>query len=380
MDNKTDLFDLKREKQELDQFLSTIADSESPAFLAPKGIMLATDPRPTELKKPFDHFDLGQTKLNSKMVLDKPAEAFRQTTQKDKPQVSNDNAFMPKFGDAIPIRASADGDLKQKAKSSFLPGDEEEKDQSIHKITSAQGVKPLESLKTMPRFGRSSYFEEKEVPDLPQAPEKKIPTEAEPEKKTEHAVPYDYAPEKTKGGKAKLIWILLVVVIALLGLLFWLYPETVGKIGDTIKTSVPGSESVINAGKSLFSASTPDVNLSNVRQRLVHNVKLGKSIRVIEGVAENASQRPISRIKISAVLYDAGGAKLVTMESLGGNILIDEKLESLDANAMQSALQAGKGAEDKIPPKGQIPFMIVFATEPAGVFKMSVSSINFEKH
>jgi hypothetical protein len=380
MDNKTDLFDLKREKQELDQFLSTIADSELPASLSLKGAIPATDPRPTELKKPFDHFDLEQTKLSPKTVPEKPAETFRQIIQKDMSQVSSENAFMPKFGDSIPIRTSADGDLKQKAKSSFLPGDEEEKDQSLHKITIAHGVKPLESLKTMPRFGGSSYFEEKEVPEPPQAPEKKIPTEAEPEKKTEPAVTYDYAPEKKKIGKGKMIWILLVVVVALLGLFFWLYPETAGELGDTIKTSVPGSESVINAGKSLFSASAPDVNLVNVRQRLVHNVKLGKSIRVIEGVAENASQKVISRVKISAVLYDAGGSKLVAMESLGGNILIDEKLETLDANAMQSALQAGKGAEDKIPPKGQIPFMIVFTTEPAGVFKMSVSPLDFEKN
>ncbi len=379
MDNKTDLFDLKREKQELDQFLSTIADLETPPSLPLKGAVPAVEPRPAELKKPFDHFELESTTLKPQAPAEKSVEAFRQPAQKDKPQASSDNAFMPKFADAIPIRPSADSDLKPKAKSSFLPGDEDEKSPAVHKITSAQGVKPLESLKTMPRFGGSSYFEDKETPEPPQTPEQKIPQEAEPEKKAEPAVPFDYAPEK-KAGKGKLLWIFLVVIVALLILFFWLYPEMVGKMGNAIKTSVPGTESVINAGKSLFSTSAPDVNLVNVRQRLVHNIKAGKSIRVIEGIAENASQKTISRIKISAILYDASGSKLATMESLGGNILMDEKLETLDANAIQAALQTGKGAADKIPPKGQIPFMIVHTGEPAGVFKMSVSPVEFEKH
>jgi len=43
-------------------------------------------------------------------------------------------------------------------------------------------------------------------------------------------------------------------------------------------------------------------------------------------------------------------------------------------------LKAPKGAAGKIPPKGHVPFMIVFSSEPPGVFKMSISPVDFVKH
>lgn len=366
MDNKSELFDLQREKQELDQFLSTIADPEIPVAQPLKGAVPANEPRPLEkITKVFQNVESESPKPKPLASVEKPEETFRQIVPKDKPQASSDKAFISKGVETAPVRPPlTDADLKPKVTSSFLPGDEE-KNQFTSTIKSAPGVKSIESLKAMPRFGGSSYFEEKEAPEPPPVSEKKVVQEAEPEKKAEPTAPYDFSPEKKKTGKGKLIGVLLVVIIALLAVFFWLSS---------------GKETLINAGKSLFTSSASDVNLINVRQRLVHNVKLGKSIRVIEGIAENASPKVISNIKVSGILYDASGSKLATMESFGGNILIDAKLETLDANAIKSALETGKGAQDKIPPKGQIPFMIVFADEPTNVFKMSVTVVDFVKH
>jgi hypothetical protein len=101
---------------------------------------------------------------------------------------------------------------------------------------------------------------------------------------------------------------------------------------------------------------------------------------VIEGIAENSTPRPVSKIKIVANLYNAEGAVLASTESFGGNIIIDEKLESLDAKGILAALKDVKTMEDRVQPKGQIPFMIVFDSEPAGVFRLSVLPVDFKKH
>ena len=101
---------------------------------------------------------------------------------------------------------------------------------------------------------------------------------------------------------------------------------------------------------------------------------------MLEGIAENSTPRPVSKIKIAAILYNAEGSLLAKTESFGGNIIIDEKLESLDANGILSALKDVKTMEDRIQPKGQMPFMIVFTSEPAGVHKLSVFPADFKKH
>jgi hypothetical protein len=101
---------------------------------------------------------------------------------------------------------------------------------------------------------------------------------------------------------------------------------------------------------------------------------------VVEGIAENSTSRPASRIKIAANLYGADGKLLASMESFGGQILIDPQLENLDEAGLISELGKSKASEDKIPPGGQIPFMIIFTKELAGVHKLSVSAIDYAKH
>ncbi|MBP1762407.1 MAG: putative rane protein, partial [Firmicutes bacterium] len=157
---------------------------------------------------------------------------------------------------------------------------------------------------------------------------------------------------------------------------FWLYPERGGKTIEIIKSYIPVSKT--NQGARF--SSIQGINLIQVRQKLVYNTQIGRSIRVIEGIAENSTPRPVSKINIVANLYDAEGAVLASTESFGGNVIIDEKLESLDAKEILEALKDVKTMEDRVQPKGQIPFMIVFVSEPAGVFRLSVLPVDFKKH
>ncbi len=201
-------------------------------------------------------------------------------------------------------------------------------------------------------------------------------TKPAPGKKTDKAGVYDCEPEKKSAGTGKWIWILIILLVALLIGYFWLYPERGGKTMEIIQSYIHVSKTDPGA----TSSSVEGINLMNVRQKLIYNVKLGRSIRVLEGIAENSTPRPVSKIKIAAILYNAEGSLLAKTESFGGNVIIDEKLESLDANGILSALKDVKTMEDRVQPKGQMPFMMVFTSEPTGVHKLSVFPADFKKH
>lgn len=372
MDNKSELFDLKREKRELDTFLSTIADVEISASLPLKGavqVKEALSPlaeNKSELKTSYQE----PSGLKLEMPDIKPEETFKPSARKDKQYATSLNEFIPKFAGADSLDLPDQTDLTQEKTSSFMSLDEGNKTDALPKITIPQGVKPLESFKTMTRFDGTTKSAGQVLEEVPLSDKKQISTEIEAEKKIiNKASPYDFAPEKKGVGIGKWIWILIILLILLFAGYFWL----------SSKSSLFGSGSFFKAGQSVASSSVKEIKLLNVRQRLVYNAKLGKSIRVIEGIAENSARYPVSKIKIAANLYGSDGALLASMESFGGHILIDAKLESLDEAGLISDLTTENASEDKIPPKGQIPFMAVFTKEPAGVHKLSVLAVDFKK-
>jgi len=435
MDNKSELFDLEREKRELDTFLSTIAGDGASVFPSAKGEVPAkeTPSSSAKNKSAFEALQQEPAGLKpdhpvAKMEVPKPS------GRKDKAYSSE---FISKFADADPDplgRAERSGSRSDKI-SSFLAMDEERKAEAQLRVKVPQGVKPLESFKTMTRFDRTIKSEERlpqeskplemkpleskpreaKLPEskplgmqpqeskplemkplemkpreakLPESkPLETKPREAKPletkplpevkkagtdirsEKKTETAAPYDYSPKKGI-GKGKLIGILIIVIILLL----------VGYLGFFSKSFVPDVKNLFKTELGTSTSSAKGINLIGVRQRLVYNVKLGKSIRVVEGIAENSTSQPVSKIKIAANLYAADGALLASMESSGGQILIDSQLENLDEAGLVSELGKSKASEDKIPASGQIPFMIIFTKELTGVHRLSVLAIDYVKH
>ena len=143
--------------------------------------------------------------------------------------------------------------------------------------------------------------------------------------------------------------------------------------------SIPGLGYIFKKGLTVTGTSAKEIKLINVRQRLVYNTRLGRSIRIIEGTAENTATFPVSGIKISANLYNADGSLLVTKEALGGNVLSDAKLESLDENGLLGELKKANVSKEIIPPGGQTPFMVILTTEMEGVHRLSVKATDFVK-
>ena len=381
MDNKTDLFDLKREKLELDNFLATIADAETAPPSTSKG---AAKTREAISSSREEKSDSGSSAAESfglqlEMSAEKPEGTHRHAARQDKARTHRDNEFIPNLADAIILKPSEEKAPPPEITSSFLPHSEWNKTEVTPPWTTTTGAhvaKPLESLKTITRFDGTTKSDKQASPDTLLTEIKKTTTEGiEVEKKVDQPSPYDFAPEKKKVGMGKRIFYLIILLVALLAGYFWLYPERGSESIDAVKSYIPGL-----TGSDGKSSSVKEVQLLNVRQRLITNIKLRKSIRVIEGIAENSASHPISKIKIVANLYGAQGDIVASMENVAGHILIDGQLENLDAAGILAALKAGKISEEKIPPKGQVPFMIVFPTEPGGIFKLSVTPVDFKKN
>jgi hypothetical protein len=372
MDNKSELFDLKREKRELDAFLSKIEEAEPSGSLSLKETVQTKEAPSSSAENnsalEVPHQEPSDLKLEMPVVKDEGTSS--PFAYKDKVHTPSVNEFIPRFADAVSLDLTDQADSAQEKTSSFMSLDEGKKTDTPPRINVVHGVKPLESFKTMTRFDGTMKSDGHVVADMPLSEEKKISGESEAEKKIDKGNPYDFTPEKKGIGKGKKIWILIILLILLLAGYFWF----------SSKLSLPGTGSFLKNDPSVPTSSVKEIKLSNVRQRLVYNVKLGKSIRVVEGIAENSASYPVSKIKVVANLYDANASLLASMESFGGDVLIDAKLESLDEAGLISALKGEKTSEDRIPPKGQIPFMIIFVGEPAGVHKLSVLPVDFKKN
>lgn len=372
MDNKSELFDLNREKRELDAFLSKIAEAEPSVSLPLKGTVQTQEALSPvmENKSAIEvlHQEPSGLKLEMPAVKDEgPSMPF---AHKDKLYAPSVNEFIPRFSDTVSLDRTDQTDSMQEKISPFMSLDEGKKTEAPSRKTDAQGVKPLESFKTMTRFDGTTKSDGHVLAEMPLSEEKKISAEIDTEKKIDKASPYDFAPVKKGVGKGKWIWILSILLILLLIGYFWF----------SSKSSTTGTGGVFKTDQSVTSSSAQEIKLLNIRQRLVYNVKLGKSIRVVEGIAENSASYPVSKIRIAANLYESNGSLLASMESFGGNVLIDAKLESLDAVALISELKKGNASEDRIPPKGQTPFMVIFTSELAGAHKLSVLPVDFKKH
>jgi hypothetical protein len=432
MENKIALFDLKEEKRELDAFLSTIPyvaavppaervsepeeilplpaqdkpvfdDDHSEASVPePEMPVLKTEEAPVEPSRE----DRVPTLNDDELVLEmeKPAvqpEAPVEPSREDRAPTLNDDEFVLEMEkpvaqpeeapvvpsledkglapeedrpsgltDTVSFKAPEESAPEFEKTPSLPPLEEEEKAQTIQQPNDAEAVNPPDDIETMTRLVETVESAELE-PVQPPPPEKK-------KKAGSKAGAYDFAPEKKSVNAGRWIGIGLVIVLltALLVGYFWLYPERGAKTISIIKSYIP----VLKNDQGAAPTSVQGINLIQIRQKRLYNAVLGKNIRVIEGIVENATPRPVSGIKIAANFYSAEGAVLASTESFAGNVVIDEKLESLDENAILSALKDPKTRDDRISFKGQMPFMVVFAGEPAGIFRMTILPVECKTH
>ncbi|HVO67585.1 MAG TPA: DUF3426 domain-containing protein [Syntrophales bacterium] len=182
-------------------------------------------------------------------------------------------------------------------------------------------------------------------------------------------------------GTSMLLVLLLVVVVVMQGYL-WMYPEAGYQTIEWMHSNFPMMDQLLGVEKvQKQDIITDQVEFINVRQHFVKNESLG-NLRVIEGEVVNLADFPIAKIKVMGELFDSNDALLAARISYCGNILQDETLSRFKEEEIRSILSVSSGGDsfvNKILPKGQIPFMIVFTHEPPGVAKATVTTIGAER-
>jgi predicted Zn finger-like uncharacterized protein len=168
----------------------------------------------------------------------------------------------------------------------------------------------------------------------------------------------------------QLIYLFIVLMIGAIYLLF--FTETSGLLLF---------EKLLGTGPKIEEVGPAQVELTDVRQRLINNAVIG-TIRVIEGTAVNQSSLPMTRIKVKGEITDAYTVVLGVRESYCGNILTSDELVTMTEEQIQRELSNPLGSDvpnDRIGSKGQIPFMIVFTREPPVVVKAFVTPVGAER-
>ena len=330
MNGKNELFDLNREKQELDIFLSSItaekvppaAAKVSPAETFMPGVLPSDSKSKTKI--PDDKISTGKW--------EKAPFAMDKTSTKD--SQSNINKNWMKTATSLDKIQLLDKTVKiERQTSSFnSPSDNKSFQQSY-------GINGEEEIK-----------------------------ESAPEYAASH----------------KITWIALIIVFLILFFMaagfLWLYPEKKNQALQWMVSNIPYADKVLTVDDEQKNPNTGKIKFIDVRQRFIRNTSLGKNIRIIEGVVKNNTAANVSKVKLFGELYDSEGSLLLTSRtSLAGNVLTDDKLENLNEDKIFSALSiapASNLSEARIPPMGQVPFMIVFAREPARVFKLVIIPVS----
>ncbi len=189
-----------------------------------------------------------------------------------------------------------------------------------------------------------------------------------------------FPPRKKRRGlfsKAVLGLVLFAALCA--GILFWLVPDMGLRAVQTLSAQVPGLGEFL--GLAVPEQPALQMRLFDLRQRVVV-AAAGQTLRVVEGTAINGASYPVRAILVKAELVDGAGVVLAEQAVFGGNSLTDEELTSLPVEDVRRELAQPAGSDvayDRLPPQGQVPFMVVFFREPAGAVKTLVSIIGAEK-
>ena len=211
-----------------------------------------------------------------------------------------------------------------------------------------------------------------------------VPVREEPdyEEALQDELQDDVLPEPQKKSSRR-TWILAAVLTVLLACLaaLFLYPPVGDLVLKQISDVFPAAGGLLSGPPEIQPPGPAQVKLVDLKQRFVENAIMGK-MRIVEGMAANASSEPMTRIKVRAELYDVLGTPVRQSASYCGNLLTDQELKTATEEQIARKLSTPHGTEvsnDRITPKGMIPFMIIFLREPPGVTKALVVPAEAER-
>lgn len=381
---------LIHEKEETDTFLSRIIAAKPPDESVQEKALVSAE---TDKKLPASD-DLSAYKVAGSQIQsveeDRPAEDGREkiviaTRSKEDMQISfalpeDKRAVKDRLFDVKDIRADqpATDDQDIKDKSVFVkepPGLVQSQEVAIQvsdAVAIPSTVKAGIAEQTVVLKSEQKTEGTLEVPSAKKVvkPEKIAP---EPSKKKSKHVFW--------GTRMRFFALFLVLIVVMQGYL-WMYPEVGYQSIEWMHSNFPMMDQLLGIEKAQKQdIITDQVEFINVRQRFVKNESLG-NLRVIEGEVLNQAPFTITKIKVMGELFDSSDALLAARISYCGNILPDETLGRLKEEEIRSVLSISLGgnlSDNKILPRGRIPFMIVFTHDPSGVAKATVTAVGAER-
>lgn len=378
MNVPNETFDLIREKQELDAFLSTFMTVSPPLPVEEAG---ESGPVPCIAPSPAIYEES-----------DKPASVGKETSPDGMPEtpVSVAPAVSPAEVEPVSIAEPVGAAAPDSGREESLSPEEEPEQRPEPPQNQAPPVfaellpidRPAgapESRSDVPEMDRTLRLERGKL-------EAAASAEAEGDDKTNSGEAANGA--SVSGNRAKhrrpllLSALLLCLALALLLLGYsWLRPSSGQGAVQWLSLHVPVARQYLEVGQPHPNPAGRQVGIVNLQQRLVRNEVLGREIRIIEGTAFNRGQESISGIRIRGELYDAQGRLAAARMSFCGSMMADDHLQTLGEQELRLALSAAQAppqAYSAVPPGGQTPFMIVFIQEPPGIVRAMVEPVGME--
>lgn len=176
------------------------------------------------------------------------------------------------------------------------------------------------------------------------------------------------------------ILLILILLVVFAGVCLWSYMQAGGLTLKDIQSSIPYLDQFIPA-EDPGVVKLSQIRIANVKQRYVQHWILG-NLLVVEGTAWNSTPFPVARIRAEARLFDAKGTSLAREEAFAGNLLTDMELTTLPDENIKRELATSQGSDvsnDRVEPRGQIPFMIVFTQNYPMLKKTTVHISGVEK-
>jgi hypothetical protein len=174
--------------------------------------------------------------------------------------------------------------------------------------------------------------------------------------------------------------VLFAIFAAMSAGYFGLYPDAGQQTIRWMASNIPFFDRLVEVDRKPEMTVYQQIKFTDIKQRFIYNIPLGRNIRIVEGNAVNQAAFPVSAIKILGELYDARDSVLASKVTYCGNVLSDEKLSTLGEAEIGSALSIPQGSDlsnSKVLPQNQVAFMIVFTSEPAGVVRTTITPISF---
>lgn len=179
--------------------------------------------------------------------------------------------------------------------------------------------------------------------------------------------------------RAPIILFVLLILLSGGGVLAWKYTPWLDAVKEKMGLStsvVPEMTAAEQAAK--LAALVSDLQLTEVRQYLVFNDKIGGNISVIEGKAMNGFDEPRDLIRLEVTLYDDADNPLVSKTQLAGSMVSLFQLQVLSEQELESALTNKLDIlsnNTNVPPGGTVPFMVVFYQPPDTATNFTVQVI-----